>query len=278
MRTSRHIAICTLAAAALLAGCAETPPIASSESQFDDPGMRDIARTEQAVTVQTRFIVSGVNDLRDDAGEQLANLEDLYVNVGAIFLDPADASSIAFSSRDPFALHFDIAAGETDIYGPEFQLPYAGDFFVSVQVEPAGTVVSDDKDEDGDSLVVHGEFFQDPTQLRTDEPSPLPWDPKDVHSLSSVDFTYRSDAVARIQLGEIHLREKGTYELVLTVNVADWLRDEVLPAVVDHHESLAADDEPQRFDDEFDFEGVFDEGGAGVESLVGDMGVNTRRF
>lgn len=282
MRT-RHLAIAALVASAALAACAETPAPVAEDSQFGPHDVRDIAQAEHGVTVRTRFILTGVRQLRDERGAELMALDDLYVNVGALFLDPADQSSVAFSSREPFDLSFDVSAGQTDIHGPEFELPFAGDFFVSMQVEPGGVLVGDDKaDDDGGSLVVRGRYFDEIIDaVRADEPSPLPWDPKDVRATDAVAFTYRSDAVARMQLGEVHLREKGTYELVLTVNVEDWLRDDVLPAVRAHRASITDDEgaAPARFeDDELDVDTVLDEAGSGVESLVGGIDIGTRRY
>lgn len=287
MYRTRTLTACALAFAALTMGCAEVPPLtADSGSQFVAPGMDDLVRTDQAVTLRTRFVLAGVETVDPTSTEDVVALSQLFVNVGAIFLDPADDSSVAFSSRNPFELNFDAAAGTTDIYGPELQLPVAGDFFVSIQVEPNDVVVSDDKADDaGHSLVVHGEYTErSEVDLAGDEPSPLPWEPKDMQSRRSLaethDFTYRSSAVARIQLGEIQLREKGAYELVLTVNVADWLRDDVLPAVRVHVETAGDDAEvPERFDEAVDFvESVVDDEGAGVHSLVGDIGIGTRQY
>lgn len=268
---------------AALAGCAEVPPTGAGGTQFELPGDRSVAVATQGVTVRTRFVLVG----HDALGTDDAALDDLFVNLGAIFLDPSDDSSVAYSSRDPFALQFDVASGQTDVFGPELVLPTAGDFFVSVQVEPGDVLVSGDKGASGsDSVVARGRYLErSDVDLAADEPSPLPWQPKDMQTRRSivhtVDFTYRSDAVARIQLGEVALRERGTYELVLTIDVTDWLREDVLPAVRDYHSAVAvarSADVRARLDDELDLDASVDDPGAGVHGLIGGIGVGARRF
>lgn len=274
--------VTALSAATLAVGCAEVP-VGDVNSQFVDPGSREAETAAQGVTLRTRFELQGFEDVEDAYA-----LDALAIHIGAIFLDPSDAGTTSFSNRTPFTLEFDPAAGRTSIAGPDLALPYSGDFFVAVQLEPADVSLRDSKIVVATSSVVAtGTYAQSLTvDLAADEPSPLPWEPKstDRELHQQLPFTYRTNAVARLQLGEVQLREKGVYELVLTVNVADWLRDDVLPVV---QASIETDDEgrvPQRYDaggqavEDANVEGVLDDEGSVARALVGDMGIGTRRF
>ncbi len=259
-------------------GCAELPETAGYGT---DDSAAENGTDVQAVTVQTRFVLSG----HDNVESELM-LDQLFVNVGSLVLDPADGESIAFASRDPFELNFDVARGDVDLMGPELQLPYGGDFFVSVQLEPTATEIDSDKaDDDEGSLVARGHYWFD-VDVVADEPSPLPWEPKGSrrsHNLTQhVDFIYQSNSVARIQLGEVSLTDSGEYELLLNVRVDDWLEHDVFPRVLDERERRDGEGNiPTRLEgtDDVDLdEAVLDEGGEGLEGLVGDMGVGARAF
>lgn len=277
MTISRKLGI-ALGTSLLAMGCAEVPETVGhspSESSTED------VTAVQAVTVQTRFVLSGHDNVESDL-----MLDELFVNVGSLVLDPADGESIAFASRDPFELSFNVANGDIDLLGPELQLPYGGDFFVSVQLEPSATEVSANKaaDDDG-SLVARGHYYFE-AEVVADEPSPLPWEPKgsrrSANLTQHVDFVYQSNSVARIQLGEVSLTDSGEYELLLNVRVGDWLEDDIFPRVLDERERRdSRGDVPTRLEgtDDVDLEeAVLDEGGEGLEGLVGDMGVGARAF
>ncbi|MFT6395924.1 MAG: hypothetical protein ACJAYU_000666 [Bradymonadia bacterium] len=277
MNISRKVGI-ALGVSLLAMGCAELPEtsgLSAAESQSER------TTAQQPVTVQTRFVLSG----HDNVDSELM-LDQLFVNVGSLVLDPADGDGIAFTSHDPFELNFDVASGSVDLMGPELQLPYGGDFFVSVQLEPSATEVGSNKAyEDDGSLVAYGHYYVEPGMV-ADEPSPLPWEPKGVRRsynvTQHVDFVYQSNSVARIQLGEVSLTDSGDYELLLNVRVGEWLEDDVFPRVLDEQERRdSRGDVPTRLEGTGDVdldEAVLDEGGEGLEGLVGDMGVGARAF
>ncbi len=275
MRLSTNTGLSVLLIGACLAACAEVPAVGEGNSQFTDS--TEFETAQQGVRLQTRFVLVGVDGVQADFG-----LEHLAIHVGALLLDPSDGGDTSFASREPFELAFNVAAGRTDIQGPEIVLPFAGDFFVSMQVEPASISNTDSKELDADnSVVAHGYCGHgEDSGVDADEPSPLPWEPKSTDNLRA--FTYRSDRVARIQLGEVQLREDGAYELLLTVNVSDWLREQVLP-VVEEQARVADAAAPDANDDEPDVENaavetVLDVDGASTRSLIGDIGLGTRRF
>jgi hypothetical protein len=235
-----------------------------------------------AVTVHTRFVLSGMDEVESDL-----MLDELFVNVGSLVLEPSVGDGVAFASREPFELDFDVAQGQVDLQGPDLQLPYGGEFFVSVQLEPGATEVSADKAAgDTGSLVARGHYYVE-ADVDADEPSPLPWEPKGMQRSRSfaqyVDFVYQSNSVVRIQLGEVNLTASGDYELLLDVRVGAWLEDDVFPLVLDERERRenAGDAAPTSLYDPDDVtatDAVIDEGGEGLEGLVGDMGVGARHF
>lgn len=272
----RKSAIIIATAVASMTGCAELPQSAGFESSAHGA---DDSTVRQGVTVQTRFALSGLENVQSEV-----MLDQLFVNVGSVVLDPTDGG-IAFTSGEPFGLSFDVARGTTILDGPALELPYGGDFFVSVQLEPGAVQLSDDKADDSDgSLVARGHYYAT-ADIQADEPSPLPWEPKgrewSRNLTEHVDFVYESHSVARIQLGEVRLTGTGDYELMLDVRVGSWLEEDVFPRVLEERERRTeTGDVPTSLEgaeDVADAEAVFDEGGEGLEGLVGDMGVGARR-
>lgn len=263
----RNRVLYTTVLAAMLAACAEVPPADDVSTQF--PG-QTVASATQAVSLQTRFRLAGADDVETDFG-----LENLTIHVGSLLLDPSAFDGTAFATKDPFVLAFDVASGEVDISGPDILLPYVGDYFVSMQVEPSTT---SQIATDHGSVVAEG-FYGADDGTKGDEPSPLPWEPK-TDTAQLHDFTYRSDAVARLQLGEVSLQEDGTYELLLTINVSDWLRERVIPSVRDQAQRAADDAEDAEAPDveHVVVTGMTDPDGAGTRALIGDIAVGTRRF
>lgn len=258
-------------------GCAEVPQSAGfASSELPNGG----ATSQQGVTVETRFVLSGLEGVQSEVA-----LDELFVNVGQVVLDPSDGDGVAFASGRPFGLSFDVARGAVELDGPTLELPYGGHFFVSVQLEPGAVQVSDDKGDDSDgSLVARGHYYT-AAEIEADEPSPLPWEPKggqwSRNLTEHVEFVYESHSVARIQLGEVRLTGTGDYELVLDVRVGSWLEDDVFPRVLEERERRTEEgDVPTSLGDTdgvTDVEAVLDEGGEGLEGLVGDMGVGARR-
>ncbi len=239
----------------------------------------------EGVVVTTRFVVDGIDELDHDVA-----LERLYLHVGAVFLEPVAGSdaAVSFTNREPFALDFDVEAGEVELFGPEMVLPFGGDFAVSVQIEPGDVTFEDDKSLPGlTSLEASGHWYETTVVadgLDTDEPSPLPWTPKGLSPhrtiAEPIDFVYRSSEVTRMQVGEVRLADDGEYELTLTLRVDGWLRGDLLPALRTHAaDSRDRPDVANRFEGtEVDVDGALSDEDVGLDGLVGDMDLSAQAY
>ncbi|MFT4704453.1 MAG: hypothetical protein ACI81R_002158 [Bradymonadia bacterium] len=281
------VAAIALATLLFTPGCSDEPRETNANGSMT-PEATGGRGAEQALTIRTHFVVEGLDAVGDRVG-----LERLYINVGALLLEPLDGtSSVTFSNREPFALEFDIASGEYQIAGPEMQLPYGGEFAVMVQIEPRDTELSGDKDaSDYSSVEVDGHVLVmsevDPGNPEGDEPCPVPWMPGDKSNelcrsyVQEVPFSYRIEEVARVHLAEIRLDDQGEYDLTLRMSVGAWLADDVLPAIedltrqgrqtdgwaaIDLNDSEGADMAQSILGDGF-----------GIERLVGDIEATTDR-
>lgn len=268
----------TLLAVALAGGCADDVVSAPSSSPADSADNGG-SKVEQGLTVQTRFEIVGW----DDAASVL-DVERLYLNVGAIFLEPVeDGAAASFANREPFALEFRPEDGVVSELGPEMILPHGGTFAVSVQLEPASAVDPDkDADDEAASVVVDGRWSPGTPSNTSDErrfePSPLPCIPKEADT--RVPFTYSSDAVARFQVEEITLEGDGVYELVVTLRVGGWLDETVVPALENEISRQRRRGDLEQYAVNF-FElidAAADGDAVGIEGLFGGMGVTTRRY
>lgn len=276
MVRSRRSLVSTLAVGAVsaaLGGCVEAGWMPGTEPgpEANAPG----AQASAPLVVQTQFVLGDVDGFDD------LELDEISVNIGAIFLDPVDGA-VAFSTRTPLHVHLDLAAGERTFAGPSLALPFGGDFGVSVQVEPPE--ITDGKALSArDSLVVSGRYLAiDEPDL--DEPSPLPWRPKNLQTSTSIErsvpFTYRSGAVARLAVGEVALDDAGSYVLTLRVDLEGWIRDELVPSL-----DAASDDHSRpvvtaRLPDDSGVAElqVLEDHGSGLEGLIGDIDVGAQPF
>jgi hypothetical protein len=269
-------------------GCVEQGPV--SPFYPDDPTGATATRTQDAtVTVRTRFVVAGADRVDSEVA-----LDRLYLHVGSLLLEPIEETpGVSFASREPFALDFDLANGQTVLAGPVMTLPYGGDFAVLVQVEPREVERDDAKEAAPSSSVeVDGRWYYtdivDGVAPRSDEPSPLPWRQGAEKSADGraytqeLDFVYRAADVARIQLAEIEMNEAGDYDLTLTLRVDAWLERDVLPALAD----LVVPHPDRPFDvPDFDdpaeegepLEPILDSDRVALEGLVGDIETSTAR-
>jgi hypothetical protein len=269
-------------------GCVEQGPV--SPFYPDDPSTSAAPRSEEsAVTVRTRFVVAGADRVDSEVA-----LDRLYLHVGSLLLEPIEETpGVSFASREPFALDFDLANGQTVLAGPVMTLPYGGNFAVLVQVDPREVARDDSKESAPSSSVeVDGRWYYadvvDGVAPRSDEPSPLPWREGSQKSagertyIHELDFVYRAADVARIQLAEIEMNEAGDYDLTLTLRLDAWLERDVLPALADlvvenpelpfavpDFDDPAAGDTP--------LEPILDSDRVALEGLVGDIETSTAR-
>lgn len=263
----------TLSSLAILSsGC--MAEVGSNQSTAASPP--PVETQEQTVTVSLRFHLEEL-ELLDQV-----DVTTIYLNVGAVFLDPIDGmSETAFASRQPFALVFDPASGVVALDGPEMAIPRGGRFAVGLLLEPGETVGTGQAKQDGEHLSVGLDGRYRRGSLIADEPSPLPWRPKSFDRIDLADdwrsFSFRSSDALRVQLAEVTLEDNGNYELEVTIRVNDWMRESVLPAIdaVVSAEPGSAQDGPERPAAIID--GTVGEN-VDLHGLLGDMAVSARRF
>jgi hypothetical protein len=205
----------------LLGGCLE-------ENEFKpvDAAM-PVETQEQTVTVSLRFHLEEL-ELVDTI-----DVSEIYLNVGAVFLDPLDGrSETAFRTRQPFALVFDPASGVVALDGPEMAIPRGGRFAVGLLLEPGETVGTGQAKQDGEHLSVGLDGRYRRGSLIVGEPSPLPWRPKSFDRIDLADdwrsFSFRSSDALRVQLAEVTFEDSHNYELKITIHASEWLFENIL--------------------------------------------------
>ena len=271
MKILQTVGLATVAGAMLLGGCSDDllrGPNDGPERLPDE--VTNVDGSESPLTVRTRFIVDGLDDIADGV-----HIDSLSMNVGAIFLDPLtdQDTGFSFANRHPFNLDFALSDGFLEEAGPEMHLPFGGDFVVSVQLEP-----DDEQEVTVEIAGAYVETVEVEDGMDRTEPMPLPWrnrarTPSDRRLQQVVPFTYRSNRVARLQVADISLDQYGDYELVITLEIDNWVEETVLPAV----QSRQARSFEAHFNDRLNVENVTVEEGVGIEGLIGDMGVEAQR-
>ena len=120
----------------------------------------DTQRTEAfPVEVMTRFVVEGTNDL-----DERLHVDRLFMNVGAVLLDPVDGAAASFSSREPSASSLiSPTATRSTSAGPA--LPYGRAYAVTA-IELRGRRHCSKEAQPGSSVEVGGVYF-------VETPSPL---------------------------------------------------------------------------------------------------------
>jgi hypothetical protein len=250
----RSTQILTMLVAGLLtlsmAGCGDV--------DFGQPSHPDIEMAEQAVTVVPEFQINGTSELP----EQLY-LSELGLVISEIKLEPitTDSGSVAYSTREPTVLKFDVARGETVRQGEPVKLPEAGRYLVGVRLEPAQ--VSETVDP---SLSVAGFVASngiDRVDPRFDgktsdgSPIPLPYDEdeadeddeddlKDAPALPTqwTPFHVGSQKTKFFSVGDVFI-QPGRQKLTFQFNVNDWALDLVDPVLsaVENNSSAEMDQE-----------------------------------
>ena len=241
MRSRQFIAIAIAAVLAVaMAGCADM--------DIGQPADPEVQLAEQAVTVVPEFQVDGATQM---PGELY--LSQLGLVITEIRLEPITNATdgVAYSTRRPTVLNFDVARGESVKVGEPLTLPDAGRYLVSVRLEPsreeqtsldssfsvAGFVASEGiqrvdprYDEDGkraDGSPVPMPYDEDESgdddELGDAPALPTQWTP----------FHYESKRAVFFTLGEVEF-EQGKQFLSFRFDVEDWaleLVDPILSAV-----------------------------------------------
>lgn len=274
-----------------IAGVFATAALGCGDVDFGTPDQAKSVEREQAVTVVPEFSVSGTSEL---PGELY--LSQLGLTISEIRLEPLETEygSIAYSTRNPTRLSFDVARGETLKLGEPIQLPSAGRYLVSVRLEPITEIEESDegaREKISPSLSVagfiagEGVVGVDPRydEKRSDgSPVPVPFDERedsedgemqDMPALPTewTPFHYDSQRSVFFTLNEVEF-DAGRQYLSFDFNVQDWALDLVDPLLnAVRHNS----DSPTGPSDGVDVTSPLDSTGHGAESLFENASVRT---
>lgn len=251
----RNVTLAGVLAAATVAGCGEV--------DFGTPQPSETTQRKQAVTVVPEFSVSGTSSLPGNL-----YLSELGLAISEIRLEPisSELGSIAYSTRNPTRLHFDVASGETVKLGEPVELPRSGRYLVSVRLEPITEV---QQSEDGAAEAVSPSFSVagfvagegvvrvDPRydEKRSDgSPVPMPFDEDDGDEDEMQDmpalptewtpFHYDSRRSVFFTLNEVEF-DAGKQYLSFNFDVHDWALELVDPllSAVKHTSDLSGEKE-----------------------------------
>ncbi|QDG54699.1 hypothetical protein FIV42_29330 [Persicimonas caeni] len=251
----RSVALAGVLAATAAAGCGDV--------DFGTPQPTEAVQREQSVTVVPEFSVSGTSNLPGNL-----YLSELGLAISEIRLEPlsSDLGSIAYSTRNPTRLHFDVANGETVKLGEPVDLPRAGRYLVSVRLEPIAEVQHSDEgaaETISPSFSVAG-FVAGEGVVRVDprydekrsdgSPVPMPFDEdegdedemQDMPALPTewTPFHYDSRRSVFFTLNEVEF-EAGKQYLSFNFDVHDWALDLVDPllSAVKHTSDIGGEKE-----------------------------------
>jgi hypothetical protein len=258
-----------------LAGCAMLDGGPGVGSAGDEASLM-----RQPVFLQPIFELEGLDQLPDNI-----RLDELHLGVGAIFLDNVDSEDgMAYANQTPFQLHFFIQDGQIVVEAPPMTLPQGGRYQVSVQIEPQALELDNtiraaslEGDSEESSLLVSGRVTEDDGDK---EPAPLPWRPTSLEDAGGlqedakvISFSYRSARTVRFTIDDVLLEGGRRNELVLQLQLAEWVTETVSPAL-----SQALGDRTeiadQRLDQDISLTEHTDEGG--MDGLIGGMDAEVR--
>lgn len=259
MKRIQRILIPTAALIAIsMAGCVDT-------EEMGTPGSDNDVR-KQAVTVVPEFVITGSEQMPDSLF-----VTELGLVVSEIRLEPTWSGSLAYTTRDPMLIDFDVANGQTTEIDQAVELPDEGRYLVSIRLEPVGD------DDNASSFSMNGFVLDDDDtdekivdDTMDGEPQPMPfnpddskndilsdrqadpeeWRPFDYHSKRAVFYTF-SDVVF----------EPGEQYLTFSFDVRDWAVEVVEPI-------SNAVRTNQTDSDSVDVTKQVDGAGTGVEALI----------
>ena len=209
----------------------------------------DVA-SEGSALITPEFRLSGLDGMPWEL-----NIEKLGLAISEIRLEPVDGEAgIAYSTSQPFYLHFDLAAGEHAIQRKAVELPETGHFLISVRLEPldeadddaylggslemAGRILSEVAKTDDESTENDGEQ-ESGGEENDGDPIPLPFEL--YHSMENGDWTpfkYTSDRVVFYTFTDVEL-VAGEQVLIFDFNLRDWANGAVAPLLDNVERSLA---------------------------------------
>lgn len=227
-----------LLAALLLALCA--PMVGCLDEGEGDGGGSETGHHEMLL-VTPEFHVEGLDDLRHDV-----LLRDLYLGVGEIRLEPLDEGyeGLVYVTRTPMVLHFDLDHDGVTIKGEPVTLPHAGEYLISIGLEPLGVTSGDEASQvlSGKSMRIDGMMARYSTPTSEDktaagEPVPLPWRVLGEEDEASpaeapvnwVPWTYSSSQASFVTLNDVHFTEDVEQTLIIAFDLSAWLDGVLAP-------------------------------------------------
>lgn len=239
----------------------------------DDPVL---VERQQAVTVVPEFSISGAEALPESL-----YVTELGLAVTEIRLEPMTTSdSLAYSTREPIFVEFDVASGELTRTHQPVELPSSGKYLVSIRLEPVDL-------EDGESSsftmngFVAGGSPLDATADETNDgrPQPMPFDggtmtddqmtDRQAYPQQWTSFEYRSKRAVFFTFDDVEFDE-GEQFLTFNFDVHDWAFEVVEPI-------SNAVRTNQTESDNVDVTKQVDGSGTGVEALIQTGVVRTDR-
>ncbi len=239
----------------------------------------DSSAIEAGLVVTPEFAISGVGELPDDVF-----IEDLFLGIGQIELEPLDGDrDIVYVSRDSVFLAFDVGSGQLSVVGEPMTLPHAGNFQISIPLQPVNVLSGEWTDLSGTSMQINGlvaEFAPitgGPGLVSSGEPTPLPLREGGAERpVRWVQWTYRSERSVMVRLDDVHFDDVAEQRLRITFDLSSWLDDAIAPITqtvieqsvdgdADHDVERESDDAESRIDVSDDV----DERGTGIEELTG---------
>ena len=265
-----------LAGGILLSGCVD-------EEEISGPAPNNT----QSFEVTPRFQLEGLDRLADEVF-----LKELHLSVSEVRLEPLDEGrdEVVYITKRPMFFHFDLASEETILEGAPISLPHAGEYLVSIRLEPSANPSDELEFKDvleGRSMRLDGLLA---LEELSDEPMPLPWKVQSEEfnlpdSLLSkpvnwLPWTYSSQRSTYLPMNNVTFNSEEHQTLVISLDLAQWLEgalDPLQQAVMEVDGELASGS-PEGIDrlDAIDVSSDVEEKGSTLESLNGSSEVESR--
>lgn len=255
----QRLVLCAAALCAIaLAGCVDS----------EQPGTfgSETSTRKQAVTVVPEFVITGV-----DAIPKSLFVTDLGLTVSEIRLEPMwSTDSLAYSTREPIVVGFDIANGEAARTTAPLELPAGGRYLVSIRLEP----IASNEGADPASFSLYGFLDDDGVKAELGDPEvegrpqPMPFNKSQDGELIDqqayprewTPFEYNSKRAVFYTFNDV-VFEPGAQFLTFSFDVRDWAVD-VMEPISNAVRSSGA------WDDSVDVTNQIDSSGNGVEALI----------
>ena len=202
----------------------------------EEDGQTGAVEGEQGLLITPEFRVEGLDEIR---GELL--LEDLYLGIGEIRLEPLDEGheGLVYVTRASFSLHFDLSEDEWTARGDQIVLPHPGEYLISITLEP---VSATDSPTVRHSMRLNGLMARvnsglDPTdKTAAGEPVPLPWrvlNEGDGEAsgapISWIPWTYSTERTSFVTLNDVHFSDESDQTLVISFDLSSWVAEVFAP-------------------------------------------------